>query len=101
MQLWQTDITSFVLPRSKDRVYLVVFMDDHSRYIVSWSFALKQTGQFVIDSLVDLEFWNRVRPQTLDNAIERFKHFVNTTNIEKRKACNRFRFLQFNYSLAL
>tara|TARA_B100001971_G_scaffold61895_1_gene56910 strand:- start:114512 stop:116374 length:1863 start_codon:yes stop_codon:yes gene_type:complete len=53
MQLWQTDITSFVLPRSKQRVYLVVFMDDNSRYIVSWSLALKQTGAFVIECMVN------------------------------------------------
>lgn len=53
MQLWQTDITSFVLPRSKQRVYLVVFMDDNSRYIVSWSLALKQTGVFVLECLME------------------------------------------------
>ncbi len=53
MQMWQTDITSYVLPRSKQRVYLVVFMDDNSRYIVSWSLALKQTGAFVMECLMN------------------------------------------------
>ena len=38
--LWQTDITSFVLPRHGQRVYLTVFLDDNSRYIVSWALAL-------------------------------------------------------------
>lgn len=141
MQLWQTDITSYVLPRSKDRVYLVVFLDDHSRYIVSWSLGLKQTGSFVIKTLVEgmekfgrpeevlsdqgrqyfswrgrtefqrlleregvrhvvsrshhpqtlgkcerlwksvgIEFWDRAKPKTLDDAIERFKHYVNHYN---------------------
>lgn len=53
MQMWQTDITSYVLPRSKQNVYLVVFMDDNSRYIVSWSLALKQTGAFVMECLMN------------------------------------------------
>ena len=53
MQLWQSDITSYVLGRHRQRVYLVVFMDDNSRYIVSWGLALKQTGSFVIETLFD------------------------------------------------
>jgi transposase InsO family protein/transposase-like protein len=53
MQLWQSDITSFVLKRTGQRVYLVVFKDDHSRYVVSWSLALQQTGNFVIECLLD------------------------------------------------
>ncbi|MBL4862451.1 MAG: DDE-type integrase/transposase/recombinase [Crocinitomicaceae bacterium] len=52
MQMWQTDITSYVLPRSKQRVYLVVFLDDNSRYIISWSLALKQTGAYVMECLM-------------------------------------------------
>jgi transposase InsO family protein/transposase-like protein len=52
MQLWQTDITSFVLTRHSQRVYLTVFMDDHSRYIVSWSLALQQTKEFVMETLL-------------------------------------------------
>lgn len=52
MQLWQTDITSFVLARHSTRVYLTVFMDDHSRYVVSWSLALKQTKEFVMETLL-------------------------------------------------
>lgn len=141
MQLWQTDITSFVLPRSKQRVYLVVFLDDNSRYIVSWSLALKQTGAFVMECMINgfekfgkpeevlsdqgrqyfswrgksefqkllhnegvehvvsrshhpqtlgkcerfwktvgKEFWDRLSPRTLDEAKERFHHFVNHYN---------------------
>lgn len=141
MQMWQTDITSYVIPRSGNRVYLVVFLDDHSRYIVSWAMALKQTGEFVIKCLVDgmekfgkpeevlsdqgrqyfswrgrsefqrlleregvqhvvsrshhpqtlgkcerlwktvgLEFWDRAKPKDLEDAIERFNHYVNHYN---------------------
>ncbi len=53
MQLWQSDITSYVLARHSQRVYLTVFMDDHSRYIVAWNLQLKQTGQFVVDCLLN------------------------------------------------
>lgn len=52
MQLWQTDITSLMLTRHSQRVYLTVFMDDHSRYIVSWSLALQQTKEFVMEALL-------------------------------------------------
>jgi transposase InsO family protein len=53
MQLWQSDITSYVLARHSQRVYLTIFMDDHSRYIVAWNLQLKQTGQFVVDCLLN------------------------------------------------
>lgn len=52
MQLWQTDITSFVLARHSQRVYLTVFLDDYSRYVVSWSLALQQTKEFVMETLL-------------------------------------------------
>ena len=35
-QLWQTDLFTFVLKRQNRRVYLVAFMDDHSRFIVGY-----------------------------------------------------------------
>lgn len=53
MQLWQSDITSYVLARQGKRVYLTVFMDDHSRYIVAWSLELRQTGEFVMEALMN------------------------------------------------
>lgn len=53
MQLWQSDITSFVLTRHSTRVYLTVFMDDHSRYIVAWNLQMKQTSEFVQTALLD------------------------------------------------
>jgi transposase InsO family protein len=52
MQLWQTDITSLILARHSQRVYLTVFMDDHSRYVVSWALALQQTKEFVMETLL-------------------------------------------------
>lgn len=51
MQLWQSDITSFVLSRSGRRVYLVVFLDDCSRYVVSFALATSQRADLVVDAL--------------------------------------------------
>jgi transposase InsO family protein len=52
-ELWQTDITSFVLPRHSQRVYLVAFMDDYSRYVVAWKLGMKQTSDFVQEALLE------------------------------------------------
>jgi transposase InsO family protein len=52
MQLWQSDITSMVLTRHSVRVYLTVFLDDRSRYIVSWNLQLRQTTDLVINALL-------------------------------------------------
>jgi len=52
-QMWQSDITSFVLRRHHRRVYLTVFLDDHSRYVVAWRLASRQTAPLVIDTVLD------------------------------------------------
>lgn len=52
-QLWQSDITSFVLRRHRTRVYLIVFLDDHSRYVVSWGLATHQKAPLVHETLLD------------------------------------------------
>lgn len=141
MQLWQSDITSYMMTRHSQRVYLTVFMDDCSRYIVSWNLAVRQTTEFVCEALlkgvarfgkpeevltdqgrqyfawrgksdfqrvldregikhvvsrshhpqtlgkcerfwetVGQEFWERVKPQDLSDAKERFVHFINHYN---------------------
>jgi transposase InsO family protein len=51
--LWQTDITSFVLARHHVRVYLVVFLDDHSRYVVSWALSTSAKKDWVAGCLMD------------------------------------------------
>jgi len=53
MQLWQSDITSYLLTRHSQRVYLTVFMDDYSRYVVAWNLGLRQTTEFVMEALLD------------------------------------------------
>lgn len=53
MQLWQTDITYFTLTKHQQRCYLTVFLDDYSRYVVGWRLGLRQTGEFVMEALLD------------------------------------------------
>jgi transposase InsO family protein len=49
--LWQTDLFTFILKRQNRRVYLVAFMDDHSRYIVSYGLHASQSAALVIEVL--------------------------------------------------
>jgi len=50
-QLWQTDLFTFVLKRQNPRVYLVAYMDDHSRFIVGFGLHASQSGALVIEVL--------------------------------------------------
>jgi transposase InsO family protein len=50
-QLWQTDLFTFILKRQNQRVYLVGFMDDHSRFITSYGLHTSQSGALVIETL--------------------------------------------------
>ena len=50
-QLWQTDLFTFVLKRQNRKVYLVAFMDDHSRFIVGHALHATQSSPLVIESL--------------------------------------------------
>ena len=52
-ELWQSDITSYVLRRHSTRVYLTVFLDDFSRYVVSWQLATQQRGELVSEALLE------------------------------------------------
>ncbi len=53
MQLWQSDITSFLIGRHRERVYLTVFLDDMSRYVVSFALHLQQKSALVLEALKD------------------------------------------------
>jgi transposase InsO family protein len=48
-QLWQTDLFTFVLKRQNRRVYLVAFMDDHSRFIVGYGLHASQSTALVLE----------------------------------------------------
>ncbi len=72
-ELWQTDITSFTLPRSGQRVYLVVFLDDHSRYVVSWKAGLRQTSDFVLEALLEgIHRWGKPKEILSDQGRQYF-----------------------------
>ncbi len=48
-QMWQTDLFTFLLKRQNRRLYLVGFMDDHSRYMVSYGVHASAAGSLVIE----------------------------------------------------
>lgn len=50
-QLWQTDLFTFMLKRQNRRVYLVAFMDDHSRFIVGYGLHASQSSALVLEVL--------------------------------------------------
>jgi transposase InsO family protein len=50
-ELWQTDIFTFVLKRQNRRVYLVGFMDDHSRFVVGYGLHASQSTALVLEAL--------------------------------------------------
>ena len=52
-QMWQSDITSFLLTRHSTRVYLTVFLDDCSRYVVSFALATHQRQELVTETLME------------------------------------------------
>jgi hypothetical protein len=48
-QLWQTDLFTFVLKRQNRRVYLVAFLDDHSRFLLSFGLHASQSAALVLE----------------------------------------------------
>jgi transposase InsO family protein len=50
-QLWQTDLFTFMLKRQNRRVYLVAYLDDHSRFIVGYGLHATQSAALVIEVL--------------------------------------------------
>jgi transposase InsO family protein len=50
-QLWQTDLFTFILKRQNRRVYLVAFMDDHSRFLVGYGLHASQSSALVLEVL--------------------------------------------------
>ena len=50
-QLWQSDIFTFTLKRQGQRLYLVCFMDDHSRFITGFGLASRASTDFVLEAV--------------------------------------------------
>lgn len=52
-ELWQSDITYVDVPWSRKPLYLVAFMDDRSRYVVSFGLHAHQKAGIVLDAFAD------------------------------------------------
>lgn len=50
-QLWQTDLFTFLLKRQNQRVYLVAFMDDHSRFVTGFGLHASQSTALTLEVL--------------------------------------------------
>jgi transposase InsO family protein len=50
-QLWQSDLFTFLLKRENRRIYLVVYLDDHSRFIVGYGVWASAGGALVREVL--------------------------------------------------
>jgi transposase InsO family protein len=50
-QLWQSDLFTFLLKRENRRVYLVAFLDDHSRFVVGYGVYASASGALVREVL--------------------------------------------------
>jgi len=50
-QLWQTDLFTFVLKRQNRRLYMVAFLDDHSRFLVSYGLHASASTALVLEVL--------------------------------------------------
>jgi transposase InsO family protein len=48
-QMWQTDLFTFVLKRQNRRLYLLGFMDDHSRYLVGYGLHASASSALVLE----------------------------------------------------
>jgi transposase InsO family protein len=48
-ELWQTDLFTFKLKRQNQTVHLVAFMDDYSRFIVSYGLHASQSSALVLE----------------------------------------------------
>ena len=50
-QLWQSDLFTFLLKRDNRRVYLVIYLDDHSRFVVGYGVWASAGGALVREVL--------------------------------------------------
>jgi DNA-binding NtrC family response regulator/transposase InsO family protein len=48
-QMWQTDLFTFMLKRQNRRVFLIVYLDDHSRFIVGYGLHASASTELAIE----------------------------------------------------
>jgi transposase InsO family protein len=67
-QLWQTDIFTFLLKRQNRRVHLIGFLDDHSRFLVSYGLHASATTNLVLEVLeAGIASWGAPQEVLTDN----------------------------------
>jgi transposase InsO family protein len=49
-ELWQSDITYLNVPWRRGPLYLIVWLDDHSRYVVGWGLYAHQRAEIVLET---------------------------------------------------
>lgn len=70
-QLWQTDLFTFLLKRQNRRVYLVAFLDDHSRFVVAYGLHASQSGALVREVLrAGITSWGPPEEVLTDNGAQ-------------------------------
>lgn len=81
-QLWQSDITAFTINKGL-RVYLIGFMDDHSRYMVGWGLYAGQSGGLVLEVFRNaLATYGRPEEVLTDNG-RQYKSWQGITDFQK------------------
>jgi transposase InsO family protein len=81
-QLWQSDITAFTIVGGL-RVYLIGFLDDHSRYLVGWGLYAGQSGKLVIEVLKRaISVYKRPQEILTDNG-RQYKSWHGPTEFQK------------------
>jgi transposase len=70
-QLWQTDLFTFVLKRQNRRVYLVAFMDDHSRFITGYYVLETRALEGMVAACEPRPLGKQPSPQTRIDALEK------------------------------
>ncbi len=70
-QLWQTDLFTFILKRQNRRLYLVAFMDDHSRFLVGYGLHASASRRLVLEVLrAAIATYGRRRKILTDNGTQ-------------------------------
>src|SRR5262249_18519126 len=70
-QLWQTDLFTFVMKRQNRRVYLVAFMDDHSRFLVGYGLHASQSAALVMEVFRACEMRKRPASRPVSRVLSR------------------------------
>lgn len=70
-EMWQSDLFTFLLKRQNRRVYLVAFMDDHSRFVAGYGLHASQSSALVLEVLrAAITSWGTPKEILTDNGTQ-------------------------------